>query len=309
MPSVSKRRMSKHISVTATATPVKKPHIVVALGGNAILKRGEPMTTENQKKNIKTSISSMHSLIKNNRITLVHGNGPQVGLLSLQNAEYQKWSGVQAMKLDVLDAETEGMIGYLVQQEICNQIGRDRGVISVLSQIVVDDKDPAFQNPTKFVGPVYTEEEAKKESISKTLKKDGSYWRQVVASPLPIRLIDQEMKALRLLTESDCLVICAGGGGIPVFDNMETDSFQGVEAVIDKDRSAAMLARDLNADGLLILTDVPGVATDFSSPNAKWIKSVSPEMLLKMMFEFPDGSMGPKVESGKFRKEVLASQP
>lgn len=287
-----------NISFTAKSSIVRKQHIVVALGGNAILQRGEEMTAENQQKNIKACVSSMEGLLKNYKVTLVHGNGPQVGLLALMSAEHEKISAVKPMSLDILDAETEGMIGYLLEQEICWHIGPERGVATLLSEIVVDPKDPAFQNPTKFVGPAYTEEEAKKLSETKVLKKDGTYgWRQVVPSPLPVRLIDQNMRALRVLTDNDCIVICAGGGGIPVTEEIETDSIRGVEAVIDKDRSAAMLAKDLDADGLLILTDVKAVATGYGTQNPRWIKSASPDMLLKLMHEFPAGSMGPKVES------------
>lgn len=214
------------------------------------------------------------------------------------SAEHERLSAVKAMSLDILDAETEGMLGYLLEQEICWHIGSDKGVATLLSEIIVDPNDPAFQNPTKFVGPAYTDEEATKLSQTKTLRKDGKYgWRQVVPSPLPVRLIDQNMRALRVLIDNDCIVICAGGGGIPVVEDNDTSSIRGVEAVIDKDRSAAMLATDLDADGLLILTDVKAVATNFNSQNPKWIKSASPEMLIKMMHEFPAGSMGPKVES------------
>jgi len=137
------------------------------------------MTAEIQRKNIATCVSSMASVLKNNKITLVHGNGPQVGYLALQDAEYRKATGAEPMGLDVLDAETEGMIGYLIEQEICGQLGRDRGVVTVLSQIIVDANDPAFQDPTKFIGPIYTEEEAKMNSTGKTFKKDGNFWRQV----------------------------------------------------------------------------------------------------------------------------------
>lgn len=287
-PQIIKRTMS---------SSADKQHIIVALGGNALLKRGEPMTAGIQRKNIADCVSSMVSLLKNNKITLVHGNGPQVGLLALQNAEYQKATGAEPMELDVLDAETEGMIGYLIEQEICAQIGRDRGVVTVLSQIIVDGHDPAFQNPTKFIGPIYTEEEAAVLPTGKVLKKDGDYWRQVVASPLPVRLVDQQMHAVRLLTDNDCIVICAGGGGIPVVEDVETNRLRGVEAVIDKDRAAAMLAKILDASGLLILTDVKGAAVGFRTSNQKWIKSASPEKLQELMYEFPAGSMGPKVES------------
>lgn len=198
------------------------------------------------------------------------------------------------MELDVLDAETEGMIGYMIEQEIQKYIGKDRGMVTVLSQILVDPNDPAFQHPTKFIGPVYTKEDAEK--LGLPVKQDGAHYRRVVASPLPIKLIDQQMNALRTLTDHDSVVICAGGGGIPVMQD-ESGDLHGVEAVIDKDRAATMIGCNLHADGLLILTDVEAVATDFGKPGQKWIKSVAPERLHTLMSHFPAGSMGPKVES------------
>ncbi len=279
-----------------------KQHIVVALGGNALLKRGEALNMSNQRKNIADGISSLSSILKENTISFVHGNGPQVGLLALQGAAYQKETGTEAMDLDVLDAETEGMIGYLLEQEIdaaLGQAGRDRGVVTVLSQIIVDPNDPAFQNPTKFIGPVYSKEEAM--NLGKPVKQDGEYYRQVVPSPSPIRLIDQQLAAVKLLTKNNCIVICAGGGGIPVV--LDDGKLKGIEAVIDKDRAACMIGKTLDADGLMILTDVSGVAINFGTPGEKWIKSTSPECLLELSknvdgkVNFPPGSMGPKVES------------
>jgi len=285
----------RQLSRTMSSAIHNKQHLVIALGGNALLKRGDPLTVENQRKNIADGVSSLLPILKENTVTIVHGNGPQVGLLALQGAAFQKESGVVPMRLDVLDAETEGMIGYLIEQEVDAQIGRGRGMVTVLSQIIVDQADPAFHNPTKFIGPVYTEEEAKK--VDGVVKRDGDYFRKVVPSPLPIRLIDQQMAALRLLTDNDCIVVCAGGGGIPVIENNKSGRLEGVEAVIDKDHAAAMLGINLNANGLMILTDVNAVATDYNTPEIKWIKSVSPEQLETMMKYFPPGSMGPKVEA------------
>jgi carbamate kinase len=235
----------------------------------------------------------------------VHGNGPQVGLLSLQSAAYKKETGSEAIDLDVLDAESEGMIGYLLEQEIDKILGEDgrrRGVATLLSQIIVDPNDPAFHNPTKFIGPIYSEEEAMK--LGKPVKQDGEYYRQVVPSPRPLRLIDQQLTAVKLLTNHDCIVICAGGGGIPVFEDEAENRLVGIEAVIDKDRAACMLGKTLGADGLMILTDVPGVALNFGKTNQKFIRSASPERLLELASDgvdgsanFPDGSMGPKVGS------------
>ena len=275
-------------------------HVVIALGGNALLQRGQKMTIENQKKNIADGMSSLKNIIVNHpKVTIVHGNGPQVGLLVLQVDEYQKQTGLvdKEMKLDVLDAETEGQIGYLLESELAKYIPQNRGMATVLSQIVVSEKDPAFRNPTKFIGPVYnTQEEVAK--LGLPFKQDGDFFRRVVPSPLPIKLIEQQMKAVKLLTKEGCVVICAGGGGIPVIEDKETGELKGIEAVIDKDRAATMIATKLSAQGLLILTDVSAVATDFGDPqNRRWIKVVSPDMLKRMSNHFPDGSMGPKVLS------------
>ncbi|KAL7527034.1 hypothetical protein ACHAXR_004184 [Thalassiosira sp. AJA248-18] len=281
-----------------------KQHIVVALGGNALLKRGEDMNIANQRKNIAEGISSLSDILKNNTITFVHGNGPQVGLLALQGAAYKKETGSESIDLDVLDAETEGMIGYLLEQEIdaaLGQEGQTRGVVTLLSQIIVDPKDEAFQNPTKFIGPVYSEEDAMK--LGKPVKQDGEYYRQVVASPRPLRLINQQLTAVKLLTKNDCIVICAGGGGIPVVIDRAENRLKGIEAVIDKDRAACMLGKTLGADGLMILTDVPGVALNYGKCNEKYIRSASPERMLELArsddgnSNFPAGSMGPKIES------------
>ena len=274
----------------------KQQHIVVALGGNALLKRGEKLNVLNQRKNIADGINSLSNVLKNNKITFVHGNGPQVGLLALQGAAYQKQSGTKAMELDVLDAETEGMIGYLLEQEIDHALGNEakqRGVVTLLSQIIVDPKDDAFNNPTKFIGPVYSKEEALK--LGKPIKPDSQYYRQVVPSPMPVRLIDEQLTAIKLLTDHNVIVICAGGGGIPVI--LEDGRLKGIEAVIDKDRAACMMGKTLGADGLMILTDVPSVAINHGKPDEKWIKSASPQQILQLSDHFPDGSMGPKVSS------------
>jgi carbamate kinase len=275
----------------------RKQHIVVALGGNALLKRGEKLNVQNQRKNIADGISSLSSVLKNNKITFVHGNGPQVGLLALQGAAYQHQSGTEAMELDVLDAETEGMIGYLLEQEINHALGdeaKKRGVVTLLSQIIVDPKDKAFDNPTKFIGPVYSKEDALK--LGKPVKPDGKFYRQVVPSPMPVRLIDEQLTAVKLLTDHNVILICAGGGGIPVV--LENNRLKGIEAVIDKDRAACMMGKTLGADGLMILTDVTSVAVNLGKPDEKWIKSASPQQMLALAdSNFPDGSMGPKVSS------------
>lgn len=257
-----------------------------------------------QRENIEEGVKSFVSVVRNNTCTIVHGNGPQVGLLALEDAAYQKQqqqlasAQTEPIALDILDAETEGMIGYQIEQELSQQLAdRKRGMVTVLSQIVVDKSDPAFANPTKFIGPIYTQDEADALPPGMTLKKDGDYYRRVVPSPLPVRLIDQQLEAVKLLTSNNCVVICAGGGGIPVVEDAESRRLVGVEAVIDKDRAAAMLGTSLGAHGLLILTDVGGVATGFGTADERWIRSASPERLRDLMEHFPDGSMGPKVGS------------
>lgn len=259
------------------------------------MQRGEKMTMENQRKNIRCGMASLQNIVNENTITLVHGNGPQVGLLLLESAAYEKQTGLSQMSLDVLDAETEGMIGYMIEQELHSLVNEDRGMVTVLSQIVVDPEDPSFQNPTKFVGPVYTEEEANKLGLS--VKPDGEFFRRVVPSPRPVKLVEHQMHVLRQLIAMDTIVIRGGGGGIPIVVDPKTHKYHGIEAVIDKDRSAAMLGRDLGAKGLLVLTDVPAVATDYGTPNQRLIRSATPTALQDLMKHFPDGSMGPKIEA------------
>ena len=281
---------------TFDAESNRKDHVVIALGGNALLKRGQEMTMANQRQNIRQGMKSLKEIFDKYKVTMVHGNGPQVGLLVLESAAYEKQTGLQQMELDVLDAETEGMIGYLLEQEIRAHIDpTKRGLCTILSQILVDPDDPAFDNPTKFIGPVYTREEAM--TLGLPVRQDGDHWRRVVPSPLPVRLLENQMHAVKLLTDSDCIVICAGGGGIPVIENKETKELEGVEAVIDKDRAACMMGAALGAQGLLILTDVPAVALNYKEENQRWIRSVSPAALTKLMDQFPAGSMGPKIES------------
>ena len=278
-------------------------HLVIALGGNALLQRGQPTTMEHQQANIADAIQSLRTVLEENTICFVHGNGPQVGILALEDVAYH--DNRPSKTLDVLDAETEGMIGYLLEQEVDNAVGK--GTVTLLSQIVVDPNDPAFDKPTKFIGPLYSDQEAES-LLQLEPQSDGVYWkskdgnfykrdknslRRVVPSPLPQRMI--ELDAVQLLIDNGFIVICAGGGGIPVL--MDNGKLKGVEAVIDKDRAATMLGIGLGAQGLMILTDVPGVAINYKTPEEKWIKSVSPEQLQDLMDHFPDGSMGPKVAS------------
>jgi carbamate kinase len=270
--------------------------VVVALGGNALLRRGEPLTAENQRANARAACKALGPLALEHELVISHGNGPQVGLLALQGAAYTK---VPAYPLDLLGAQTEGMIGYLIQQELGNELPIETPLATLLTQIEVDPDDPAFGDPTKPIGPVYTEEEAAELQAQKgwSFKPDGNAMRRVVASPLPRRIFG--LASIEALLEQGCVVICAGGGGIPV---MYTDEpvtagrrLVGVEAVIDKDLASALLATDLNADALAIVTDVDGVYADWGTPRQRLIRRATPKALGGD--EFAAGSMGPKVRA------------
>ncbi|KLQ41992.1 carbamate kinase [Enterobacter cloacae subsp. dissolvens] len=265
----------------------RKPNLVVALGGNALLKRGEPLEAEIQRKNIDLAARTIAGLTAQWRVVLVHGNGPQVGLLALQNSAYDK---VAPYPLDVLGAESQGMIGYMLQQALKNSLPQ-REVSVLLTQVEVDADDPAFSNPTKYIGPVYSEAQAKTLQAEKgwVFRADGSYFRRVVPSPQPKRIVESD--AIAALIQRDHLVICNGGGGVPVVEN--ANGYHGIEAVIDKDLSAALLARQIEADALLILTDADAVYLDWGKPTQRPLAQVTPERLKGMAFDA--GSMGPKV--------------
>ncbi|HDC4368123.1 carbamate kinase [Enterobacter cloacae] len=265
----------------------RKPTLVVALGGNALLKRGEPLEAEIQRKNIDLAARTIAGLTAQWRVVLVHGNGPQVGLLALQNSAYDK---VAPYPLDVLGAESQGMIGYMLQQALKNSLPQ-REVSVLLTQVEVDADDPAFSNPTKYIGPVYSEAQAKTLQAEKgwVFRADGSYFRRVVPSPQPKRIVESD--AIAALIQRDHLVICNGGGGVPVVEN--ANGYHGIEAVIDKDLSAALLARQIEADALLILTDADAVYLDWGKPTQRPLAQVTPELLKGMAFDA--GSMGPKV--------------
>lgn len=266
--------------------------VVAALGGNALLKRGEPLTAENQRRNVQVAAQSLAEIVRaGHALVVTHGNGPQVGLLALQGAAYKP---DELYPLDVLGAETEGMIGYLIEQELENRLGHDRPVATLLTQVLVDPADPAFKRPTKFVGPVYSEEEAKQLADQRDwdIARDGTYWRRVVASPKPRDIPD--LRVLQLLLDQGVVVICTGGGGIPVIERAD-GAMIGIEAVIDKDAASALLAERLKADALLMLTDVDAVYRDFGSDNAKAIHHLSTDEAQAL--DLPDGSMGPKMEA------------
>ena len=223
------------------------------------------------------------------QLVITHGNGPQVGLLALQGAAYKP---EEAYPLDVLGAETEGMIGYIIEQELENALDHDRPVATLLTQVLVDKNDPAFSNPTKFVGPVYDKAEAESKATAAGwhIAQDGDKWRRVVPSPQPLEIPD--LRVLKLLLAQGVVIICAGGGGIPIL-RREDGSMMGVEAVIDKDAASALLARQLGADALLLLTDVAAIYRDFGKDSAAPIPSLTPEEARDL--DLPAGSMGPKL--------------
>jgi carbamate kinase len=268
--------------------------IVIALGGNALLRRGDPMTTEVQRQNVKIAAAAIAPLAAaGHSIVVVHGNGPQVGLLSLQAESY---AGAEPYPLDVLDAGTQGMIGYLIQQELRSLLPPDRQVATLLTMITVDPDDLAFSHPSKFIGPLYHKDAADTLAAQKgwAFRQDGSAWRRVVPSPEPRRIL--EIQPISWLLEQGALVICAGGGGIPtLLPSSGPGTVVGVEAVIDKDLASELLAEEIGADLLLMATDVDGVYLHWGSPEQRRLDQVTPEELAG--YEFAAGSMGPKVEA------------
>ena len=265
--------------------------IVVALGGNALLQRGQRPDAEVQERNVATAVRALAPLATVHELVITHGNGPQVGVLALQSASDPHLT--TPYPFDVLGAQTQGMIGYWLLQAMQNALP-GRQVAAIINQTLVAAEDPAFADPTKFVGEVYTEEEAKRLAAERgwTVKPDGEHWRRVVGSPKPQRVI--ETRLIRLLLASGALVVCAGGGGVPVIRN-EDGELEGVEAVVDKDLTASVLAEALEADALLVLTDVAEVQHDFGTSDARPITRATPAALRRE--QFPAGSMGPKVEA------------
>jgi carbamate kinase len=265
--------------------------IVIALGGNALLQRGQPMTSVNQRANIRTAAERIAQVVPGNEVVIAHGNGPQVGLLALQSAAYLD---VAPYPLDVLGAQTEAMIGYVIEQELGNLLPFETPLATVLTMVEVDPQDPAFQHPTKPIGPVYdrwtAEQRAREDGWA--IAPDGDGFRRVVASPEPRRIF--ELRPIRQLLEMGTVVICAGGGGIPtIYD--EHRKLHGIEAVIDKHLASSLLARELGADLLVIATDVDGVYADWGTPAQRRLEQVTPDELEPMAL--PAGSMGPKVRA------------
>lgn len=279
--------------------------VVVALGGNALLRRGEPMTTEVQRHNVARAAPALARIAADHELVISHGNGPQVGLLALQAAAYTE---AEASTLDVLGAQTQGMIAYVLEQELRNVFPATERFATILTMVEVHASDPAFADPTKFVGPVYTEEQAQRLGRDKgwPFRQDGTSWRRVVPSPRPQHIF--ELDAIRTLLDLDVVVICTGGGGIPTLVT-EVDGrprLSGVEAVIDKDLATELLAREVDADLFVMATDVDGVYVDWGTPDQRRLDSVSPEELARM--EFPSGSMGPKVEAAAAFVEVTGKR-
>jgi carbamate kinase len=267
--------------------------IVIALGGNALLRRGDPMTTEVQRRNVRIAAEAIAPLAAEHSVLVVHGNGPQVGLLSLQAESY---TGAEPYPLDVLDAGTQGMIGYLIQQELRSLLLPEQQVVTLLTMITVDPDDPAFSHPSKFVGPVYAKDAADALAAEKgwAFRADGPAWRRVVPSPEPKRIL--EIEPISWLVERGAVVICAGGGGIPTtLPSSGPGIVTGVEAVIDKDLASELLAEDLSADLFVMATDVDGVYLGWGTPEQRRLGQVTPEELAG--HEFAAGSMGPKVEA------------
>lgn len=263
--------------------------IVIALGGNAICKRNELLSVENQYHNIDATTELIAKLAGKYRVVIVHGNGPQVGLLSLQNTAYK---AVPAYPLDILVAETQGMLGYMIGRSL-QKHKNVNNVATLLTQVEVDKNDPSFENPTKYVGPVYhlEEEDNLKKQYGWQFKKDGKYLRRVVPSPKPKHIL--EINVIKKLLNDDTIVICSGGGGIPVIKNKL--GYIGVEAVIDKDHSATQLAIQLKADHLMILTDADAIYENWGSPKQTALHKVNTERLKPLAID--DGAIGPKVKS------------
>lgn len=281
--------------------------IVVALGGNALLRRGEAMSAAAQLQNVKLAAAQLAGVAQGNEIVIVHGNGPQVGLLAALSGQSPP---AERFPLDVLDAETEGMIGYLLELELRNRLPASRPCATLLTMVEVSAIDPAFNRPDKPVGPMLTQAAATEAARVNgwTVAADGNGYRRVVPSPRPLRFL--EIEPVRALLAQQAIVICAGGGGIPVAVDRDGQR-RGIEAVVDKDRSAALLAHAVDADLFVIATDVAGVYLDWGTPAARPVRRASPEALAAL--PFAAGSMGPKVEAacdfarGSGRRAVIGA--
>jgi carbamate kinase len=268
--------------------------VVVALGGNALLRRGQPMTAENQRENVAVACDHLAPIAEQHELIISHGNGPQIGLLALEEAAYGEET---ESPLDVLGAQTQGMIGYLIEQELGNRLPFEKPIASLLTMIEVDPDDPAFNSPSKPIGPQYDQAEADRLAAERgwTFKPDGDRMRRVVPSPTPQRIF--EHRPIRWLLDQGCVVICAGGGGIPTIYRPGR-KLEGIEAVIDKDRASALLANNTQADMLIMATDAQAVFVGFGTPQQRAIVAADPGVLLaEYHAEFAAGSMLPKVQA------------
>lgn len=265
--------------------------IVVALGGNALLRRGERPDADVQEANVHRAVAALAPLARHHELVVTHGNGPQVGVLALQSASDPHLT--TPYPFDVLGAQTQGMIGYWLLQAMQNRLP-GRQVAAIINQTLVLATDPAFDDPTKFVGEVYEQAEAERIAAERgwSVRQDGTGWRRVVGSPRPVRVVETPL--IRLLLDSGAVVVCAGGGGVPVVRD-ELGGLRGVEAVVDKDLTSAALAEALDADVLLVLTDVSAVLRGFGTPEQAPIRRETPAGLRAL--DFPAGSMGPKVDA------------
>ncbi len=265
--------------------------VVIALGGNALLKRGQALTVENQRENTVIAARALAEVAQTHQLVITHGNGPQVGLLSLQANAYKP---EEAFPLDVLGAETEGMIGYMIERELGNILPEETPLATILTMIEVDADDPAFADPTKFVGPVYERAEAQRLAAEKKweIKADGDKWRRVVASPLPKRIF--QIRPIKWLIENKTVVICAGGGGIPTAYDKD-GMLRGIEAVIDKDLATELLSREVEADLFISATDADAVYLHWGEEQQKAIRRAPPALMRE--YAFAAGSMGPKVDA------------
>ena len=266
--------------------------LLVALGGNALLKRGQAPSADNQLANVRVAADQLARVAAGNDLVVTHGNGPQIGLLALQSSPGDP---ANASSLDTLGAETDGMIGYLLEQELANRLSSSRAVATLLTRVEVDLRDPAFAKPSKPIGPMYTAAQAARLAKQRhwIVGPDGSGMRRLVASPEPTRIL--VLEPIRWLIERGALVIAAGGGGIPVALSADGRTHRGVEAVIDKDACSSLLARQLDVDCFVIATDVPAVSLDWNTPQQREIRRISPQALAR--HTFATGSMGPKVQA------------
>ncbi len=263
--------------------------IVTALGGNALLRRGEPLTSAAQRQNVREAARALAPIALDHELVITHGNGPQVGLLALQASALE---GSEPAPLDVLGAQTDGWIGYVIEQELGNVLPFEKPLATILTMVEVDPEDPAFAHPTKPIGPVYSENEARRLAAERgwTVAPDGPHWRRVVPSPLPKRIF--EHRPIEWLLDEGTVVICAGGGGIPTMYTTD-GSLIGAEVVVDKDLASSLLARELDADCLVLATDVEGVFLDWGADDQRMVEQASPAVMRGI--ELPAGSMGSKV--------------